>query len=776
MKNIFKTTVICLGAFALTACSDWLDTTTDSQLPESVAFNNVEDIQLATLGLYADLCSDPYIQLQTIHQGAGTDCELIDGLGATATNQNNERDGMNYNASVSWTKLGTLWEKQYKTIEDCNRIIEGVSRSELKDNDAVMSATAEARVIRAMVYLDLIRVFGDIPFRWDAANSDLSNINQGKTDRDVILDALIDDLEDVVEENKLPWCDQVSSEHVNMGFAKGLLANICMTRAGYAIREDNNSRAEEGGYSSSKKVSAGYVQADYSDDNFKTLRPSDEDCKELYEKAEKQLKEIIEHGTHDMNNSFAGFWGYINKLELDPTHESMFEIPMGFGIAGELGYTVGVRMNGATKDWGFQNSAGKLKTTAEQLYSYQPCDTRRDITCVPYELKNFDRTPNATPIKDYTFLKDSVVVFEEGGEEKQATVTDETIIVGEEEMPVITEYGTAVTAESLVKNKPFALYIGKWDVRRMSDRWKQQNKSASLKFGYGINTVKMRYPQILLWYAECLAYKGDFEGAAEWVKKVHFRAFNDAKQSYTGRSPIEDKGDFEDELDAATDFESMLDMIDLENRLEFCGECFRKWDLIRWNRLHDNIWAAKMAYVKGSTQDDSSNALYQRKIYFKYKDDAVKEIEQNGKMVKFFYAPEKAIDWSSATWYGVDGTNKEKGEVPNNTWFNDHKYRYASSTAYDEGTGKGYKYPGLGKDNKDFNAQSYAMNSFGYETYDSRELDLGSICSGLVGSSTKTVDQFDEPGHVKNRYLMPIERTVMDSSNKRLYNSYGYPN
>jgi len=640
----------------------------------------------------------------------------------------------------------------------------------LKDNDAVKSATAEARVIRAMVYLDLIRVFGDIPFRWDAANSDLSNINQGKTDRDVILDALIDDLEGVVEENKLPWCDQVSSEHVNMGFAKGLLANICMTRAGYAIREDNNSRAEEGGYSSAKKVSAGYVQADYSDDNFKTLRPSDEDCKELYEKAEKQLREIIEHGTHDMNNSFAGFWGYINKLELDPTHESMFEIPMGFGIAGELGYTVGVRMNGATKDWGFQNSAGKLKTTAEQLYSYQPCDTRRDITCVPYELKNFDRTPNATPIKDYTFIKDSVVAIEVAGEVKYCTVTDETIVVDEEEMPVITEYGTAVTAESLVKNKPFALYIGKWDVRRMSDRWKQQNKSASLKFGYGINTVKMRYPQILLWYAECLAYRGDISGAADYVKKVHFRAFNDAKQSYTGRNPIEDKSDFQDELDAATDFESMLDMIDLENRLEFCGECFRKWDLIRWNRLHDNIWDAKQAYIAGSTQDESSNALYQRKIYFKYKDDAVKEIKQNGQMVKFFYAPEKAIDWSSATWYGTDGTNKEKGAVPNDAWFNDHKYRYASSDT------KKYDYPGLGKDNKDFNAQSYAMNSFGYETYDSRELDLGSICSGLVGSSTKTVDQFDEPGHVKNRYLMPIERTVLDSSNKRLYNSYGYPN
>ena len=190
MKNIFKATIICVSAFALASCSDWLDTKTDSQIEETALFESVGDIQLAVNGVYADLCADPYDQLQTIHQGAGTDCELIDGFATEAESGENERAGMNYNASPGWAKIGTLWEKQYKTIEDCNRIVDGINGSNLKNEDAVMIASAEARVIRAMVYLDLVRVFGDIPFRWDAAKADRSNINQGKTDRDIILDEI----------------------------------------------------------------------------------------------------------------------------------------------------------------------------------------------------------------------------------------------------------------------------------------------------------------------------------------------------------------------------------------------------------------------------------------------------------------------------------------------------------------------------------------------------------------------------------------------------------
>lgn len=775
MKKIYKITAISLGVFALTACNDWLDTTSPSQLTEENIKNSVEDIQLATVGLYADLCSDPYIQLQTIHQGAGTDCELIDGLGEDAKSGESERAALNYNASPAWAKLGTLWEKQYKTIEDCNRILDVINSSDLKNNEAVMICSAEARVIRAMVYLDLIRVFGDIPLQWEGANADLSNTNVGKTDRDVILDALIADLEDVVAENKLPWCDQVTSEHVNMGYAKGLLANIYLTRAGYAIREDNNAKAEAGGYSSGQKEAAGYVDAQYntdskgqtSDENFKTMRPKDEDCNAYYLKAEQHLKDIIDKGVHDMNPTFAGFWDKINKMELDPTHESMFEIPMGFGLAGELGYTVGIRLNDETTDFGFTNSSGKLKTTAVQLYSYAPCDTRRDITCAAFTIRNIDRK----------FLaKENMKVDRDGipGEKPDdlKEKDDEGNIIY---IDVKSENGSNVTAERLVGNTPFELYIGKWDVRKMSERWRKQNKTASLKFGYGINTIRMRYPQILLWYAECLAYRGDYSTAKSYIQMVHDRAYNDAVDSYTGRTPNSDKTDFNTGLAAANNYNTVLDLIDKENRLEFCGECFRKWDLIRWNRLHDDIVEAKKTYFKYYKKDESGNGVFQTKVYFKYKDYNVNK-DENGNY--FYSAPEKMIDMSSITWYGTDGTNTTTGTVPKESWFNSNGYRYASSTAYDPVKDKGYMYLGFGKGNKDLNARSYANDAFGKE-YDKIDDVLPSICSGLVGYS----DKYDEASEwrdvfidkrPRNRYLMPIFTNTIQSSENRLYNSYGY--
>lgn len=774
--NVIKTTAICLGAIALSACNDWLEPTTDSQLSESVTFNNATDIQLATTSLYADLCGDPYIQLHTIHQGTGTDCELIDGLGATAYNQNTERDGMNYAASTSWAKLGTLWEKQFQTIEDCNRIIYGIANSSVKDENSVRINDAEARVIRAMVYLDLVRVFGDVPFRWDPAKSDLSNVNQGKTDRDVILDALIEDLEAVVAENKLPWVEQgLTQEHINMGYAKGLLANIYMTRAGYALREDT-------------KDATGYVEACYETKDskaqypkeemkYKTLRPADDICANLYSKAEKHLKDIIDREgvSHAMNNSFASFWhDYVNKRVLDPAHESMFEIPVGFSIAGELGYTVGLRMNGTTVDWGFQNSAGKMKTTAVQLYKYQPTDTRRDITCIPFELKNVDRSGTYTRMKDHTYLNDSVIVVDG----KKYAVTENLETYNNETMPVVTDYGSTVTIHSLVKNKPFALYVGKWDVRYMAEDWKQMNKTASLKFGYGINTIRMRYPQILLWYAECLAYRGEISQAGEYVKKVHNRAFNDAKDSYVGRTPDQDMNNFKADIDAVTDYESMLDMIDLENRLEFCGECFRKWDLIRWNRLHYNICEDKLAYQNGWTANNDGKTPFQAKIYYKYDGEdspkifeiIQKDADGNDYIAKFYYAPEKTIDWSTATWYGKDGDNKTAGTAPDKAWFNNNGYRYKATS--------GYNKLGFGTENKDFNGQSYAMDAFGNEKYDTRDGDLNSIAHGLVGTSIGTdIDKWPDEGIiVKNRYIMPIENNVRNSSNGNLKNSYGYGN
>lgn len=92
----------------------------------------------------------------------------------------------------------------------------------------------------------------------------------------------------------------------------------------------------------------------------------------------------------------------------------------------------------------------------------------------------------------------------------------------------------------MVGNTPFSLCVGKWDPRMMSDKWLQQNKGASGKAGYGINVVKMRYSQVLLYYAEAMNYlagpDGHVEGdagitAREALAEVHTRAFSNENKA-----------------------------------------------------------------------------------------------------------------------------------------------------------------------------------------------------------------------------------------------------
>lgn len=203
----------------------------------------------------------------------------------------------------------------------------------------------EALTLRAMVYLDLVRYFGDIPLKLETSKSDLSNAYLTKTDRDSILDKMMDDLDKAIE--YLPWAgeDSYTTEHATKGYAHALLAQIALTRAGYAIRES---------------AKDGYETASYSDATYPTQRPGAAERKALYERALKHLSAIIESGKHSLNPSFFNEWYLINQRTLDTQYrENLFEVPMGLSTGSEFGYTIGVRMNGVTSLFGYGNSSGR---------------------------------------------------------------------------------------------------------------------------------------------------------------------------------------------------------------------------------------------------------------------------------------------------------------------------------------------------------------------------------------------------------------------------------
>lgn len=590
MKNLRYYIYAGLGLFALSSCSDFLDQTSPSEIDTETVFENTYYTELALNKVYGGLTEDDsYSQFMPIIAGLNTDCELVDGLGSNATNTTHNRGAMNYNVSPSWSDLADVWDTMYEIIENANQVVAGIDNSSLiqtsgSDRETMLRFRSEAVTLRSMVYFDLLRLFGDIPFSTAPTSSDLSNAYLEKTDRDDIMDSLIVDLEAAIE--YLPWAGEESytTEHVTKGYAHGLLANIALTRAGYAIRE---------------AAKDGYVTGDNSDDTYPTQRCDDATRKEYYELAEVHLAAIINSGMHALNTDLEEYWRLMNICELETgTPDNLFEIPMGLNSSGELGYTVGYRVNGATGSslfGSYGNSTGKLKLTAPYYMSFADGDIRRDLTCAISQLSTSSSDGN-------------------------------------------------LCREHMLGNAPFALYCCKWDYRKMQENaaWYSTVLATDAKLYTGINVVKMRYAQVLLMYAEVIneLYGEDSSSsycsltAKEALKAVHDRAFTDETKREAAWEDLMD----EDFFDAIVD----------ENAWELAGEGFRKFDLIRWNLLSEKIDEFKETYTNAVY-----NGTYYRYVFYQYKSDNL-YIDMDNLQ---FSNSSSMSGYSRASWFGASLTS-----------------------------------------------------------------------------------------------------------------------
>ena len=436
MKKILSLSALAVGVITLASCSDFLDQTSPSELSNTTVYGSTYYTGLRVNQIYGGMGQDrTYAQDFAITSNLNSDIEFVDGVESDSYRETGARGEGNFYMDPGYSRLGDRWTDMYGIIEDCNDVIEGVRTSPLfaedaPEHDEMGRYLGEALAIRAMVYFDMLRTWGDIPLKLETSQPDLSNAYLGKTDRDEIMDVLMDDLDEAA--NLLPWAGEngYTTEHATKGYAHALLAQIALTKAGYAIRE---------------KAKEGYETAAYTDANYPTQRPGADERKALYERALQHLSTIILEGPHKLNPSFENEWYLQNQLQLDLTYfENIFELPMANNRTGELGYTVGVRISKDNATWGNGNSTGKLKLTPTYFYSFNEGDTRRMVTAAPYEITTESGADN--------FSEKSI--------------------------------------EKLAGNKPFSgIYVGKWNPKWMTSQWLSDNKNTNSKHLAGINLV-----------------------------------------------------------------------------------------------------------------------------------------------------------------------------------------------------------------------------------------------------------------------------------------------
>lgn len=128
--------------------------------------------------------------------------------------------------------VSSAWSYMYTTIARANSLLDGMKRG--KDNtppDSYNRMEAEAKVLRAWAYYNLIGLFGDVPFYTSPLLPSQFYV-LSRTDKNIIGDSIMNDLDDAA--SKLDWYS-TQRGRVNKGVALGLKAKVALLLGKYDI-------------------------------------------------------------------------------------------------------------------------------------------------------------------------------------------------------------------------------------------------------------------------------------------------------------------------------------------------------------------------------------------------------------------------------------------------------------------------------------------------------------------------------------------------------------
>jgi len=159
----------------------------------------------------------------------------------------------NFNLDVTNQSVLRLWQDYYNTVNACNTVLARVPGIDMNPSRKEQ-LLAEARFFRGLLYFDMIRWWGDVPFK-TKPTTDLSGFYQQREDKTLIYEQVIEDLN---------WAREHFMEGYRDGLgrpepmtAEALLARVYLTRG---MASDSNQDLQKAVDKADKVIS----QGDYS--------------------------------------------------------------------------------------------------------------------------------------------------------------------------------------------------------------------------------------------------------------------------------------------------------------------------------------------------------------------------------------------------------------------------------------------------------------------------------------------------------------------------------
>ena len=359
------TVSLSLGT-SMTSCSDWLEMEAYTSDDIETTFSDEVRADKFVQGCYRGLIhNEMYYQLgmgETVMHS----CE--DG---STNNSKYMMCNYKFDALIPAT-VTTIYKEQYRIIEATNIAISNLSK--MPETEKRNQLLGEAICIRAFCYLNLIRIYGDVPAVYTPLEemdpNDENTFYPKRSSRDEIYDKVISEVQSVID--WLPWfeeSDYQTPERITKQGAYALLARLALYAGGYSLRwnlETNDPAT------------------------LKMARRDDATrVKELYQIADNACFQIINHGSnslvqaHEDMSGFQYLWYNHCQRNFAATNTEILWETAQYGDVTNSQFTTYAQPGSRGGKYG---SLKAMQFMLPTYLSFNPKDTRRDVSCTSYSI------------------------------------------------------------------------------------------------------------------------------------------------------------------------------------------------------------------------------------------------------------------------------------------------------------------------------------------------------------------------------------------------------
>jgi starch-binding outer membrane protein, SusD/RagB family len=436
MKKITYIVGIVVAAVIM-SCNDYLEAPTKSSLDELVIFSTPDLAKGAVDGIKMPFGeTNSYRGRFLPWYGMNTDIEWYNSSELVG---DGSADLAVYSITPSNSQMNTTnnaWAMMYSGIERANICIKGLrAYGNPLPGTELGQLLGESLTLRAVYYADLLKGWGDVIPRFDPITTE--TLYLAKTNRDIIYKQLIADMAEA--SGLVAWPNEtsatVSVERINKAFVKGLRARLCLAASGYSQYPDGIHRSTDPDLTVAK----------------------------MYAIANQECLDVINSGTCKLESSFETVFRKNCQDNITAGGESLWEIPFADG-RGRMLFTFAIKHNSVDQYTG-QAKGGTAGPVPYLFYDYDIKDSRRDVTCVPYE------------------------------------------------------WGKAVNGIA----KQQLLTLKKWSFGKFRYEW--MNRIVTSTNDDGVNKLYMRYAEVVLMAAEISNELQGPSAAAPYLKMIRQRAF-----------------------------------------------------------------------------------------------------------------------------------------------------------------------------------------------------------------------------------------------------------